>query len=186
MQTDTNGKNRKPDGGPIFASRARLGSKLDAAAWGLLFLWMAVFLIEGRRISPGIFFCGAGLILFFDHLLRLALRAMPNFAWLVVSLVVTGFGLSTLGKGGLHEEWTMWSDSLSLLFDFRYFAFFPLMCFCFILYYFITGTPNWFHEEWWDEGYKKPRTPLDILNERYARGEISRDEFMERKKDLRE
>lgn len=29
------------------------------------------------------------------------------------------------------------------------------------------------------------RTPLDILNERYARGEIDREEFEEKKKDLK-
>lgn len=33
---------------------------------------------------------------------------------------------------------------------------------------------------------KAPRTPLEILNERYARGEIDSEEFERRKRDLSE
>jgi putative membrane protein len=33
----------------------------------------------------------------------------------------------------------------------------------------------------WASGYKRSRTALDILNERFARGEIDRDEYEEKR-----
>jgi putative membrane protein len=33
-------------------------------------------------------------------------------------------------------------------------------------------------------GYPEEKTPLEVLKERYARGEIDREEYLEKKKDL--
>jgi len=35
-----------------------------------------------------------------------------------------------------------------------------------------------------DPKYQRKNTPLDIVNERYARGEIQREEYLERKQEL--
>ncbi|WP_018076939.1 SHOCT domain-containing protein [Thiobacillus denitrificans] len=51
--------------------------------------------------------------------------------------------------------------------------FFPLLLLVLLGLYFVRG-----------QGDKPKRTALDILEERYARGEIDRDEFLKRRDDL--
>ncbi len=43
---------------------------------------------------------------------------------------------------------------------------------------------KWFTNESHRDSRNKEKTPLDILKERYARGEIDKKEFEEKKKDL--
>lgn len=48
----------------------------------------------------------------------------------------------------------------------------------------IAAIPRWFLEERSRKSDPPERTALDILKERYARGEIDRDEFEQKRRDL--
>ncbi len=48
----------------------------------------------------------------------------------------------------------------------------------------IVTIPRWFVDERWRKSEPLERTALDILDERYARGEIDRDEFEQKRRDL--
>ena len=60
---------------------------------------------------------------------------------------------------------------------------FGLILLVFIAYY-MFGTSNSGESRYLDTQYHKKNTPLDIVNERYARGEIQREEYLERKQEL--
>lgn len=60
---------------------------------------------------------------------------------------------------------------------------FGLIILVFIAYY-IFGTSNSGGSRNLDYHFYKKTTPMDIVNERYARGEIQRDEYLERKQEL--
>ena len=48
----------------------------------------------------------------------------------------------------------------------------------------IVTIPRWFVDERSRKSEPLERTALDILDERYARGEIDRDEFEQKRRDL--
>ena len=59
---------------------------------------------------------------------------------------------------------------------------------CIIMFYLIFGRggfrPPWKDNDKYQSGTGGSETPLDVLKKRYARGEISRDEFAQMKKDI--
>ncbi|MCO5386912.1 MAG: SHOCT domain-containing protein [Desulfosporosinus sp.] len=60
---------------------------------------------------------------------------------------------------------------------------FGLILLIFIAYY-MLDTSNFRGSRYLDPQYQRKNTSLDIVNERYARGEIQREEYLERKQEL--
>ncbi|MBC2726141.1 SHOCT domain-containing protein [Desulfosporosinus sp.] len=60
---------------------------------------------------------------------------------------------------------------------------FGLILLIFIAYY-MLATSNSRGSRYLDPKYQRKNTPLDIVNERYARGEIQKEEYLERKQEL--
>ena len=60
---------------------------------------------------------------------------------------------------------------------------FGLILLIFIAYY-MLNTSNSGGSRYLDPQYHRKNTSLDIVNERYARGEIQREEYLERKQEL--
>lgn len=58
---------------------------------------------------------------------------------------------------------------------------FGLILLVFIAYYMLDTSNS---SRYLDPKYQRKNTPLDIVNERYARGEIQREEYLERKQEL--
>lgn len=48
----------------------------------------------------------------------------------------------------------------------------------------VVALLRWLGTPWSERGVRQKKTPLDILKERYARGEIDRDEYEQKRRDL--
>ena len=74
--------------------------------------------------------------------------------------------------------WMWWGHGMGWIFPFVIIV--VILIFCFLLFGRRGGRSSWcgFGEQ------KDADTPLDILKKRYAKGEISKEEFEEIKKDL--
>jgi putative membrane protein len=78
-----------------------------------------------------------------------------------------GYGFSPLGGFGMG------------------FGFIFMILFWVIIIWAISASVKWFsHQQHQCQRETKNKTPIEILQERYAKGEINKQEFEEKKKDL--
>jgi putative membrane protein len=83
-----------------------------------------------------------------------------------------GYGPGMMGYGG-------WHTGPGMLFGGLIWILFVVLA--------VALAARFFRGSWHDGGRAEPRASgLDVLNERYARGEIGRDEYLQKKRDITE
>lgn len=60
----------------------------------------------------------------------------------------------------------------------------PMILFWVLIIFGIAALVRWFGVPWGERRDMPRKTPLEILQERYARGEIERDEYEQKRRDL--
>ncbi|HTY47391.1 MAG TPA: SHOCT domain-containing protein [Methanomassiliicoccales archaeon] len=103
----------------------------------------------------------------------------------VISLVVVAI-LVILLVGLFVYPPSTWESPTPRYFPFWFFGFFVvlfiIMFLVRILFWGIWGVPRWRYMRYgW---YNQQRTPQQVLDDRYARGEITRDQYLQMKDDL--